>query len=322
MPFSRNRTPAYRLHKGSGQAVVTLDGRDIYLGVHGTKTSRDEYDRAIAEWLANGRSLRPANFADVTITEVLARFWDHVETYYRLPDGSPSSEIHVYRSALSPLRRLYGHTLAREFGPLALKTLRGEMIRLGWCRKVVNKQMGRIKNAFKWAVANELIPPSVFHGLAAVNGLRAGRSDAPESEPVQPVPEEYIRAVFPHVSAQIRKMIEVQLLTGMRPGEVCMMRGCDIDTTGRLWTYRPAHHKTEHHGHKREIYLGPRAQELIGPFLKPDLQAYLFSPIDAETARREERHAFRKTPLKYGNRPGTNRRKNPKRAAGSRFTVC
>ena len=26
------RTPSYRLHKPSGQAVVTLDGRDHYLG--------------------------------------------------------------------------------------------------------------------------------------------------------------------------------------------------------------------------------------------------------------------------------------------------
>ena len=33
---TRARVPVYRLHMGSGQAVVTIEGRDIYLGTHGT----------------------------------------------------------------------------------------------------------------------------------------------------------------------------------------------------------------------------------------------------------------------------------------------
>ena len=35
--------------------MVTLDGHDHYLGSHGTAARRKEYDRLIAEWLANGR---------------------------------------------------------------------------------------------------------------------------------------------------------------------------------------------------------------------------------------------------------------------------
>ena len=38
------RTPSYRLHKPSGQAVVTINGRDIYLGGFNTPESRSEYD--------------------------------------------------------------------------------------------------------------------------------------------------------------------------------------------------------------------------------------------------------------------------------------
>ena len=53
----RRRIPRYRLHKPSGQAVVTLGYRDFYLGRFGSKASREEYDRRIAEWLANGRRL-------------------------------------------------------------------------------------------------------------------------------------------------------------------------------------------------------------------------------------------------------------------------
>ncbi len=45
MPVTTVRTPAYRLYKPAGQAVVTLSGRDYYFGSHGTSSSRTEYDR-------------------------------------------------------------------------------------------------------------------------------------------------------------------------------------------------------------------------------------------------------------------------------------
>lgn len=32
-----NQVPAYRLHKHSGQAIVTLSGKDHLLGKHGTR---------------------------------------------------------------------------------------------------------------------------------------------------------------------------------------------------------------------------------------------------------------------------------------------
>ena len=47
--------PRYRFHKKSGQAIVTLSGKDFYLGPYDSEKSRDEYDRLLAKWLANGR---------------------------------------------------------------------------------------------------------------------------------------------------------------------------------------------------------------------------------------------------------------------------
>ena len=46
------------------------------------------------------------------------------------------------------------------------------------------------------------------------------------------------------------------------------------------------------------------------------LTEYLFQPAEAETWRRGLRHAARKTPLQYGNRPGTNVRRKPQKKAG------
>jgi hypothetical protein len=119
-----NRVPTYRKHRQSGQAIVTLpDGvggrRDILLGTHGTKQSRLEYARAIAEWEAGGRRLpQTAVTKDLTVNELILAYWKFVEGYY-LKDGKPTSEQDTIRQALRFVKRLYGHTPAKEFGPLA-----------------------------------------------------------------------------------------------------------------------------------------------------------------------------------------------------------
>jgi integrase len=308
------------LHKASGRAVVTLNGRDVFLGKHGSIESRQRYARLIAEWTANDCQERVAP-DDLTIVELVAQFWTHAQNYYKKPDGTPSSELSCLKQALRPLLALYGDTLAKDFGPKALKAVRGEMIRLEWVRKSINKNVGRLKHIFRWATSNELIPPAVYQAIVTVDGLKAGRSKAKEGKPVKPVPEAWIDAVLPRVSRQVSALIELQLLTGMRPGEACAMRRRDIDTSGDVWIYRPEHHKTEHHGHERVIALGPKAIELIRPFLKPDLDDYLFSPADAERERRESQHAARKTPIQYGNSPGTNRRRKPDMKPGAKYRV-
>ena len=282
-----SRIPSYRIHKPSRQAVVTLDGREIYLGRHGTEKSRTEYNRLIAEWIANGWQLPADGAVQLTVTEVVARYWRYAQGYYHKND-EPTSELHCMRMALRPLKRLYGHSVAKDFGPLALKAIRQAMIDQRWRRGTVNAAVNRIRRVMKWAAENELVPPSVYHGLVAVSGLRAGRSEARESEPVRPVPDDDVDAIRRFASRQVWAMIELQRFTGMRPGEVTMMRGGDLDTSGKVWTYTPETHKTAHHGHDRVIYLGPRAQAIVKPFLKRDLTAYLFSPIEAEQERHDQ----------------------------------
>ena len=40
----RFTVPAYQLHRGSGQAKVRIQGKDIYLGPHGSPESRERYE--------------------------------------------------------------------------------------------------------------------------------------------------------------------------------------------------------------------------------------------------------------------------------------
>jgi hypothetical protein len=82
-------------------------------------------------------------------------------------------------------------------------------------------------------------------------------------------------------------MIELQLLTGTRSGEVTAMRPVDLNTTGKLWRYTPRQHKTAYLGHARDVYLGPNAQAVLAPFLAGRaFEADLFSPVEAEAERR------------------------------------
>ena len=122
---------------------------------------------------------------------------------------------------------------------------------------------------------------------------------------VRPAPLDHLDSTLRFCSPRVAAMIQMQLLTGMRSGNLCQIRTADIDTTGgpdggSNWVYRPRHHKTEHHGHELVIRIDPKAQAVLGPYLKPgDPAAFVFSP--AEEAA--ERRAARRTPINCGNRP-------------------
>jgi integrase len=331
----RFRIPSYPLHKQSGQAVVTLpddrgNRRDVLLGPFGSTESRAEYARVLAEWEASERRLPPphpggANQGDLTVNELALAYWRHVETYY-VKEGRATSEQTVIKHALRFLKTLYGHTPARDFGPLALKAVRKAMVehpitskvklkdaqtgkvrqeekvlRQGLTRKNVNKQIGRIKRLFAWAVEEELVPVEVYQALRCVKGLRKGQ--AREKPRVKPVAVAVVETILPFLHPVVRTMVQVQLLTGCRPQDVVQMRMIDVDVTGPVWEYRPRHYKTEHRNEQddpdreRVIFLGPRAQGLLKPHFTTNLSDYLFSPARSEQVRAIERRKDRKTPL-------------------------
>ena len=282
-----NRLPKYRLHKPTGLAVVSLDGRDFYLGMHGSKASKAEYDRLTGEWLAHGRRLPRRDVpTDLTVNELLAAYWQHCETYY-VKNGKPTKKLGCIRSALSPVRRLYGTSQVNEFGPAALKAIRQTFIDGNLSRATVNEYTGWIKACFRWGVEESMVPSEVWHGLQAVRGLRKGRSEARETGPVRPVADAVVDATLVKLPSMVADMVRVQRLTGMRPGEVCSMTTGEIDMSGAVWLYRPGSHKTEHHDIERVIAIGPRAQSVIGPYLRKELDQPIFSPAESERRRFE-----------------------------------
>jgi len=293
MARPRNRIPSYLRHQRSGQARVRIHGRDIYLGRFGSPESKEAYARLIAEHFANGESesVTVPGGEKLTIAALVVKYDDFAKSYY-VKNGHPTDERYAIKAAVGPLVNLYGSTPADEFGPKRLKAIRQEMVSRGrkrdghaLSRKYVNYRTACIVRIFRWAVEEELVPAAVYQSLKAVVSLQKGRVSAVrESKPVKPVPEEHIRPVLEEVWPQVGAMIRLQLLTGMRPDEATIMRPCDIDRRGDLWVYRPSSHKTEHHNVEKAVFLGPRAQEIIEPWLDREPTAYLFNPREVREA--------------------------------------
>lgn len=121
------RVPKYRHHKPTGQAVVTLSGKDHYLGAWKTTTSKAEYNRLVGEWLAAGRcSSVTRGGLDLTVAELAVAYWTYAKDYYQ-KDGQPTRSLDRIKLALRVLRTNYGPTLAHEFGPLALQAIQREL---------------------------------------------------------------------------------------------------------------------------------------------------------------------------------------------------
>jgi hypothetical protein len=206
-----NRPPAYRLHKARNCAVVTLDGKNHYLGSYGSPESHEKYARLIARWPAGGRSttvtLEPPVSAEVSVNELILRYLDHASGYY-VKNGRKTGEFENIHCAVRPLKRLYGQTAAGEFRPKDLELVRQAMIQEGLARKTINGRVGRIKRMFRWGIKEGVLPPGAYHALTAVEGLKRNRSAARETSPVTTVPEgdgEKARAVVnPHVRAMAR----------------------------------------------------------------------------------------------------------------------
>jgi hypothetical protein len=121
MPRSRT-APAYQKH-ASGQARVTIDGRDHYLGVYDSPASKARYQEIVRRHLADkirDELAHDVTFTtDITINEAAVRYLAHAEQYY-VKNGRVTNQHRMIRLALRVARHRYGDLEAREFGPKAL----------------------------------------------------------------------------------------------------------------------------------------------------------------------------------------------------------
>lgn len=279
----KTTVPQLRRHRDKtrgDRAYAIFDGATVYFGRWRSPEARKLFDQTLAKFLSNGRRL-PMQPEGVTVTVLLDRFWAHAQEFYRRPDGTTTSTLELYGMAIAKLRHLYGELPAAQFDAACLEATRQTMIDAGWSRGVCNQIAGLCRAVFRWGEVRKLVPAGGSDNLKALAPLQKGRTPARDPQPVRPVPQGFIDAIRPHLSRQVEAMIDVQLLTGMRSGELCQLRGCDIDTSGKLWCFTPQTHKTSYRGLERKVWIGPKAQQVLQPFLADrPVHACLFDPRD------------------------------------------
>ena len=289
---SKRRIP--KLENCNGRGRVYLNRRYHYLGPFGSPETTQAYGRLISEWSAHNELL-PVPQTKITMGELCRDYFFHCREYYQHTDGSPTSQLSLIKPACRPLLKLYSRTPVNDFGPLALRTIREGWVQQDLARETINKYTGIIRNMFKWGVSHERIPVEAYQRIKSVENLAYGRSKARETEPIRPVPEQHIQAIRPHVPETIWSLIQLQLLTGARAGELFSLRPSDIDTTDEVWTATLAEHKTTYRGKKRVLYFGPRAKSILRERMADTpIHEQMFSPRQAIHERSADSHTHRR----------------------------
>ena len=302
------------LRHASGQARACFGSRDLYFGRFGTPEANERYDRTVAAWLANGRELPDPALS----VEGLAILHDeHARTYY-VKGGRPTS------TATRCARAMDLFCLA-GFGQLAAHTINTTHLKAfqryladdehqRWSRRTINSYCDEVVRVFAWGITEgELGPPAErqaqLQELRNVPGLRKGRPVAGSLPPREVAKRgeltiEEIKKTQEQCCPTIAAMIEVQLLTGMRPLEITRMRACDISTIPgtqvRIYTPAPEANKLDHADKDRVIFIGPRAWALLEPRLSTRTDGYIFRPRDGRIEAKKRRSDTRKNPITPG----------------------
>ncbi len=330
MPRKISKNPQLRRH-ANGSAYVTLNGRKVYLGPHGSEAAFHAFHRILLRWREGGMQPLRRDAIEEIIAETRGRAHGgesrRSATISRVADefladakrrGLSDPHRVSMRLAMGTLTDLFGSMAADDFSPTKLKAVRERFVQQGLARVEVNRRTMLVAQAYRLAGENELVADG--RKLDVVRGLRPGEGGR-ETDPVKPVSDEVVAATLPHLPPIVADMVRVQRATAMRPGEVCGMTFGEIDRGGNVWWFNPTNHKNARRGKAREIPIGPRAQVVLMKYSdgRPDGRA-IFRPVEAVEQMRAERHAQRTTPLCCGNRPGSNGTTNPAKQPGERYS--
>lgn len=273
--------PPYREH-ATGQGFAVYRGEHFYFGKFGTPKSLKRYREFLAA-LAESEAAPVVAESGCTVAEVVAAAMTEARRRFAA-EGQPTSTLRKARSALGRLLERYGPLPAAEFKRRDLLALRRSWEQDGLSRATVATYTGLVRQAFAWAADAEAVPEDVPAALARVL-TAAGR----ETDPVPAVAEKVFRRTLPHLSPQLRRVVQWQYWTGCRPGEACrcrrgelsaegvatLPRGRQVQVPGGVWVWQPKRHKVR----KRKPFLaylvGPQAQRVVAP-LPNDPDAWLF----------------------------------------------
>ncbi len=317
--MTRKPTPPTYDRYRDRYARVVINRKSIHLGAYGSDKSYQKYRELLAEWSAGKESEGPGADDTLTMAVMLEGYRKYAKAYYG--EDRDGRYRHLLPT-IKTVRELFADLPVLEFGPKKLKTLRQAFVDLGHTRGHVNACVQRVVGMFRWAASEELIPGTIVHSLESVTPLRHGHTSAPEGKTVVSVPQSDVDATLPHLPPVVADMVQLQLIAGCRPGELCRMTPSQIDRSGDVWFYRPAKHKNTHRGHVRIVALGPRAQMILSRYLLRPADSYCFSPKESLAQFYDRQHERRTTPMNCGNKPSAAKRQRAIDKVSDHYTVA
>lgn len=219
MPRPKSLIPKLCVDKSRNRAFCKVDGKFVSLGNAGSPESMAAYGNLLRELAEHGKdaaisavkrheSVPREPKPEIPLSELFLRFINE-----RLPKYAPA-ERRCIRGAIRIARALYGETPAEDFDVLRLRTVRDGMIRHGWGRSFINKQVKRLRMVIRWAVGWKIVSQTLAESLKAVEPLEPGDSDAPESRPRYAVPDERIQAIRPFLAERYRDLVDLMFTVG------------------------------------------------------------------------------------------------------------
>lgn len=287
------KIPVMHHHRASGRARVYFKGKHIYLGKWQSPEAQAAYSNFLRQIQEIGAPIVKGGGLPVCVA--VGKFLDYAKDYYQ-----GRHEVQNLKSTLKVFVDFYEWQPITEVGPLKIIAMMDALAKQKENRTRINRILNHIKRLFDWLVSRELIGAEKLSAVRAVKSLRFGRTTAQELPPIPAVPVRIVEQTLKGIGKPLSDMIQIQLLTAMRPKEVCSLNFTEIDQSQAVWIYEPKNHKTAWRGHARKIWIGPEAQALLKP--------YSFMPKDKPIFYTSKNEAF--NTLTYGRAISEHNRKN------------
>lgn len=306
MARTASKTPALRYHKQTRRYYIFTGGKRVYLGSHkGTAANRRlEIVASIIEGKPAPVAIASAS-GGTTLARALADFRLWALTHY-----TDSRAIARFDAVIAAAIAEHGETPADQFDGQGVEDIRNALTnrKPELARGYINCLIRALKTAFAWMKRRKIVCANTLAEVRQVRALMAGEGGR-ETTPIPPVEDWVIEATRRECSRTIRAMIDLQRATGMRPGELCRMRRCDLTTLPSevlpipgqrrtikameaegvpIWWYVPARHKNLHRGKMRIVPIGPDGQQILKPFLDRAHDNYIFRPADDLSLARQK----------------------------------
>ncbi len=274
-----------------------------------------------------------------TIRQLLEKY----ETYFR--DNAPEIRYGLEHPDLRLIKRVrqflepYADWNVDYLGPDELNEVKKSLLKSKYkkgnvqkhyTRRGINDTLKWVRKIMKWGVGRKIVKNETLIGIEnELKMLRMGENGARDNIKRKRVSEEDFNKVIGVVTSVIADMLKLIWHTGMRPYEICEMRPYDIlRDDAECWVYIPGrdktpvgNHKTMRYGKVKVIPLAGQCIEILSKRID-DFRSkqYIFTPHDSVSEFFDSKSKNRKTPLSYGNKPGSNRKNNPRKKAGKRYT--